>query len=211
MVVTHSFDTLSLPWHLLTTGLPSSPLTVSLCSAVPSIPSFLVLPFQEGFGSVSLTSMDGSLFFFLPSHLGRISCRTTPSPPPSTQILCLHWSKCCPFSTAITTQFAFAVSLYCYSQLLPQNILWILFANREHLKSHWLLLNWFGHRLHRLQQSRFQQLPADRQEVSVHWAGQRMALWPLAPELSKSLLFTTQRIDLSLHGRITLACVSGKK
>lgn len=153
--------------------------------------------------------MDGS--FFPPSHLGRISCLTTPSPPPSTQMLCLHWSKCCPFSTAITTQFAFAVSLRCSSQLLPQNILWILSANREHLKSHQLLLNWFGHRLHQLQQSCFQQLPADRQEVSVHWVGKRMALWPLAPTLSKSLFFTAWRINLSLHSSITLSCVSGKK
>lgn len=44
VVVTHSFDILSLPLHLLTTGLPNIPLVVSRCSAFPSILSFLVLP-----------------------------------------------------------------------------------------------------------------------------------------------------------------------
>lgn len=66
MVITHSFDILSLPLHLSTTGLPSTPLMVSHCSALPSILSFFILPFQEGFGSVSLTSMDGSFFFTFP-------------------------------------------------------------------------------------------------------------------------------------------------
>lgn len=125
IVTTHSFDFLSLPLHLLTTGLPSTPLMVSPYSALPSNLLFLVLPFQEGCGSVSLASMDGSFFFtfplgknFMPNHFKSSSFHPNP----------LRWSKCCPFSTAVTTQIACAVlpsfflKMFCEFSLQTESI-----------------------------------------------------------------------------------------
>lgn len=130
VIVTHSLDILSLSLHFWTTDGLSL-----LC-----FPQHLFIAFKEALAEFPWPPWMG---YFLPSHLGRIWCLTPPSPPPSTQTLCLHWSKCCSFSTDITTQFAFAVSLCCSSRLLTQNTLWIVFANREHLKSHHLLSHWF--------------------------------------------------------------------
>lgn len=119
-------------------------LTVSLCTPWPlSSPTHhgwsldaLLLPasYRSPFFPVkkawlSFPGLHGWISF-LPIWEEFLKSLITPSPPPSTQILCLHGRKCYPFSTVISMQFVFAVSLSCSSQLLPQTILRILCKQR---------------------------------------------------------------------------------